>query len=62
MIISSLGFPLPPVVLTMVHQEAELLNHRQVPRHSVDAVSVQACKTTPRRLDDGAYLHCQVCV
>lgn len=44
------------LVLTVVHQEAKFLNHRQVPRHSVDAVSLQACKPT-RHTTVAAFIH-----
>lgn len=33
----------PPPSLTMIHSEPELLDHRQVPTDSVQAVHVQTC-------------------
>lgn len=38
------------LVLTVIHQEAKFLDHSQVAGHSVDAVSLQACKRATRQL------------
>lgn len=44
------GHSQAPFILTVIHQEAKFLNHRQVPRHPVDAVSLQACKHATQQL------------
>lgn len=38
----------PPSILTVVDQEAELLDHGQVPGDPVEAVTVQPCNTQRR--------------
>lgn len=39
-----------PSILTVVHQEAKLLDHGQVPGDPVDAVTVQSCNTQHTQL------------
>lgn len=39
------SFKPPPsvILLTVVHQVSQLLDHSQVPRHSVNTIGVQSC-------------------